>query len=249
LRHKLKKNAAILPKAIDIGQITVEFMREFFYKRPTLALVYYHCCSVDPRALVWNDELGTSIDNSATWDRISDLIGDPIGQKEAVLCRQTFKTLDRSHAKNAAFASCCECLLRSDEPTLKVHMKINDLPSAFLLTDKQVKRLNSLASKIVEHHVQLNKHGGDFYHLNPDLVHNVNEIVLCPVCAKDPMTKNQESIAAGNDYGQLAYLKPLNRTTHNPCVPVRLYNINLQICENHALSLSLSSGADVGGRD
>jgi hypothetical protein len=27
------------------------------------------------------------------------------------------------------------------------------------------------------------------------------KIVLCPVCAKDPLAKNQESIAAGNYYG------------------------------------------------
>ncbi len=83
---------------------------------PILALVYYHCCSVDPRASIWNDEFETSIYNSGTWDRISDLIGDPIGQKEAVLCQQTFKTLDRSHAKIAACASCCERLLSSDGP-------------------------------------------------------------------------------------------------------------------------------------
>jgi hypothetical protein len=42
LRSKLKKYAAILPKAIDIDQTTVEFKREIFYKHPTLALVYYH---------------------------------------------------------------------------------------------------------------------------------------------------------------------------------------------------------------
>ncbi len=89
---------ANLPSVIDIDQLTVEFLRENFYKHPTLALVYYHCCSVDPRASIWNDELETSIDNSGTWDRISDLIGDPIGQKEAVLCQQTFETLARSHA-------------------------------------------------------------------------------------------------------------------------------------------------------
>jgi hypothetical protein len=48
------------------------------------------------------------------------------------------------------------------------------------------------------------------------------------------MAKNQESIAAGNDYGQLGSLKPLNGTTRSACVPVRLYNINLQIRANHS---------------
>ncbi len=39
------------------------------------------------------------------------------------------------------------------------------------------------------------------HHLNPDLVFDVNQILLCCVCAKNPMTKDQESIAAGNNYG------------------------------------------------
>jgi hypothetical protein len=42
-------------------------------------------------------------------------------------------------------------------------------------------------------------------HLNPDLVFDVNQIVLCRVCAKNPLTKDQKSIAAGNDYGRLGY--------------------------------------------
>ncbi len=82
-------------------------------------------------------------------------------------------------------------------------MKIDDLPSTFLLADKQVKRLNSLPYKIVKDHVQVQvlKHNGHFYHLNPDLAFDVDGIVLCPVCAIDPMVKSQESISAGNDYG------------------------------------------------
>ncbi len=94
IKAQIKEYAVSLPSTIDIDQLTVEFLRENFYKHPILALVYQHCCSVDPRASIWNDELETSIDSSATWDRISDLIEDPIGQKEAVLCQQTFKTLD-----------------------------------------------------------------------------------------------------------------------------------------------------------
>jgi hypothetical protein len=71
-------------------------------------------------------------------------------------------------------------------------------------------------------------HNRIFYHLNPDLVCDVNQIVLCHVCAEYPMAKDQESIAAGNDYGRLGTLKPLNGTTQNACVSVQLYNIDLQ---------------------
>ncbi len=56
IEAQIKEYEANLPLAIDIDQLTVEFLRENFYKHPTLALVYYHCCSVDPRAPIWNDE-------------------------------------------------------------------------------------------------------------------------------------------------------------------------------------------------
>jgi hypothetical protein len=54
------------------------------------------------------------------------------------------------------------------------------------------------------------------------------------------MTIGQESIAAGNDYGQLGNLKPLNGTTRNACIPVQLYNINLQIQANHSTNHSIA---------
>ncbi len=69
---------------------------------------------------------------------------------------------------------------------------------------------------------------------------DVNQIVLCCVCAENPMTKDQESIAPGNDYGRLNSLKPLNRTNRNACVPVRLYNIDLQIQANHSTNHSIA---------
>jgi hypothetical protein len=53
------------------------------------------------------------------------------------------------------------------------------------------------------------------------------------------MTKDQESIAAGDNYGQLGNLKPLNGTTQNACVPVQLYNINLQIQANQSTNHSI----------
>ncbi len=99
-------------------------------------------------------------------------------------------------------------------------MKIDDLPSEFLLTDSQKEHLATLPQYIVQNHIQVVNHNGTYYHLNPDLVFDANQIVLCRVCAENPMTKDQESIATGNDYGRLGSLKPLNGTTWNACVPV-----------------------------
>ncbi len=217
---RIKYYAATLHNMIDVDQATVEFLWDHFYKDPTLALAYYHCCSTDPRATIFNDKLGTNTDTSAMWDRMSKLIGDPIGQKETILCQQTFTDLDQSHAKIAACASCCKHLLSSDGKEGLVEMSIDDLPSAFLLTDDQKQRLTSLPHDIVINHVQVLQYKERFYHLNTDLVFNLKKHVLCPICARDPMAKDQESIAVGNDYGRLGRLKPLNGATQNACIPI-----------------------------
>ncbi len=98
-------------------------------------------------------------------------------------------------------------------------MKIDDFLSEFLLTDLQKECLATLPQYIVQNHIQVVNHNGTYYHLNPDLVFDVNQIVLCCVCAENPMTKDQE-IAAGNNYGRLGSLKLLNGTTRNASVPV-----------------------------
>jgi hypothetical protein len=157
------------------------------------------------------------------------LIGDFL-QEETALCQQTFKGLDQSHFKIAACASCCECLLSLDGQQVLIKMKIDSLPSAFLLTELQIQCLKTLPREIVENNIQAVKHNIVFYHMNPDVVFDVNKIVLCPVCAENLMTKDCESISAGNDYyGWLGLLKPPNGTIQNACVPVQLYNFNLQI--------------------
>ncbi len=142
--------------------------------------------------------------------------------------------------KVAACASCCKHLLSPDGQERIVEMNINALPSTFLLTDMQIQRLTTLQHDIVRNHVQVVQYNGHFYPLNPELVVDVNKILLCPVCTKDPMTKDQESIAAGNDYGRLGNLKSLNGTTQNVCTPVRLHNINLQIQANHSTNHSIA---------
>jgi hypothetical protein len=225
---------ATLYERVDLDKPTVEFLCEHFYKDPTLALAYFYCCSTDPCVAIFNDELQPDVDGSVIWNRISNLIRSPIGQKEAMLCQETFNNLDQSHARIAACASCYERLLSADGQQGIVEMKIDDLPSEFLLTESQIEHLTTLPQYIVQNHIQVVNHNGTFYNLNPDLVFNVNQIVLCCVCAENQMTKDQESIAAGNDYGRLGSLKALNGTTRNACVPVQLYNIDLQIRANHS---------------
>jgi hypothetical protein len=100
-------------KLIWINQLS-DLLREHFFKDPTLALAYFNCCSTDPCVAVFNNELQPDVDKQVIWNRISNLIGSPIGQEEAILCQETFCKLDQSHARISACASCCEHFLSAD---------------------------------------------------------------------------------------------------------------------------------------
>ncbi len=100
-------------------------------------MAYFYCCSTDPCMATFNDKLQPEANRSVTLNHISNLNGSPIGQEEAMLCQETFNNLDQSHARIAACASCCKHLLSADGKQGIVEMKINDLPSEFLLKDSQ----------------------------------------------------------------------------------------------------------------
>ncbi len=76
---QIRSVAATLYERVDLNKPTVEFLREHFYKDPTLALAYFYCCSTDPRMATFNDELQPDVDGSVIWNRILNLIGSPIG--------------------------------------------------------------------------------------------------------------------------------------------------------------------------
>jgi hypothetical protein len=111
LSTQIRSVAATLYEKVDLNKPTVEFLRQHFYKDPTLALAYFYCCSTDPCVAIFNDKLQQNDDGSVMWNCISNLIGSPIGREEAMLCQETFNNLDQSHARIAACASCCERLL------------------------------------------------------------------------------------------------------------------------------------------
>jgi hypothetical protein len=59
---QIRSPAATLYEKVDLNESTVEFLRGHFYKDPTLALAYFHCCSTDPRVAIFNDKLQTDVD-------------------------------------------------------------------------------------------------------------------------------------------------------------------------------------------
>jgi hypothetical protein len=150
---QIRSVAATLYERVDLDKPTVDFLCEHFYKDPTSVLAYSYYCSTDPCVAIFNDKLQPEVDGSVTWNHISNLIGSPIGQEEAMLCQETFNNLDQSHARIAACASCCECLLSAYGQQGIVEMKIDDLPSEFLLTDSQKEPLAALPQCIVQYHM------------------------------------------------------------------------------------------------
>ncbi len=83
---QIRSVAATLYEKDDLDKPTVEFLHEHFYKDPTLALANFYCCSTDPHVAVLKDELQPDVDKSVVWNRVSNLIGSPTGQEEAMLC-------------------------------------------------------------------------------------------------------------------------------------------------------------------
>ncbi len=61
---QIRSVAATLYERVDLDKPTVEFLREHFYKDPTLALAYFYCCSTDPCMAIFNDELQPEVDGS-----------------------------------------------------------------------------------------------------------------------------------------------------------------------------------------
>jgi hypothetical protein len=60
--------AATLYDKVDLTKPTVEFLREPFYKDPTLALAYFYCCSTDPCVAIFNDKLQPEFNGSVMWN-------------------------------------------------------------------------------------------------------------------------------------------------------------------------------------
>jgi hypothetical protein len=67
---QIRSVTTTLYERVDLDKPTVEFLLEYFYNDPTLALIYFYCCSTDPCVAIFNDELQPEVDGSVTWNCI-----------------------------------------------------------------------------------------------------------------------------------------------------------------------------------
>jgi hypothetical protein len=69
---EIRSVAATLYERVDLDKSTVEFLREYFYKDPSLELEYFYCCSADPCVAIFNDKSKQDVDTLLIWDCISE---------------------------------------------------------------------------------------------------------------------------------------------------------------------------------
>lgn len=85
--------------------------------------------------------------------------------------------------------------------------------------------------------------GDELYHLNPDLVFDRNDIILCSKCACDPRS-HPFSIASGHDYGRAGALPKLNEMELNCIAPVRRFGLELTLSGQHVTGHVICFPAD-----
>jgi hypothetical protein len=72
ISEQIRSVAATIYEKVDLDKPTVEFLREHYYKDPTLALAYFYRCSTDPCVAIFNDKLQPDVDKSVEWNHISN---------------------------------------------------------------------------------------------------------------------------------------------------------------------------------
>ncbi|KDO27548.1 hypothetical protein SPRG_06816 [Saprolegnia parasitica CBS 223.65] len=164
--------------AATIGKIAAS---QNFTKHPKLAIAAFHLCSGNPDAHMCNDES----------------LNGPGGREESARQR------DAGSGRIAACASFNKALYECEVQIVDAG-PVEHLPAVFRLDDFQGSRLPR-DSKLVSEVVSVLRVDGVHYHLNPSLVPDKSNVVLCLACAKDPTAGSRNaapfSIAKGHDYG------------------------------------------------
>ena len=217
-------------KNLSVEAVELIFAKQNYTKKPNVAIAAFHCCSGDPNAFLSNDEQLKGPQNQSIRDRISKVIGSPVGMKEARECHEKALEIEKPNVRIVAFASCNECI--SDGAFVTSH--ISDIHDDFILTDDETEDNSGIPPEILQKHCMVYPYNEKHYHLNPDLVHCPSKIILCKQCHKDPRKKGLFSIANGHDYGLYSDLPELSIIAKACICPARIFNIDLKLRSNHS---------------
>ena len=140
----------IILQMTEIDQNTIDFLArsQNYTKHPNLALVYYHLCSSDPNAYVWNDETLIGEEGKPVCERLLKAIGQPVGQQESALCQESVAARDTSSGEIRACASCNEIIFGTLDEIEETTW--DDLHHSFLLTEDQETELKTYSAEMIQ---------------------------------------------------------------------------------------------------
>jgi hypothetical protein len=215
--------------SVDVETAKQLAIGQSYTKHPMLALAYFYCVGTHPHSQIMNDE---NLSDGELFGKLDDLISSPIDSEVASVCQKDVEANGRASAGLAACASCNEKFWEHNSD--KHFLPISCLPSGFELSQEEVASCLLIRKDVFQNHVSVLEHKGVYFHLNPSLVIDVDKIVLCSICCKNPLS-NQFSLANGHDYGRMGELPALSTTTRHAISPVQCHNIDLLLKENHSV--------------
>ena len=214
--NKIEQLAARIDTAQWTSRDVLEALEKSsrFCERPELALHFFHGCSCNHDAFVYNDE---TLDNQEVLQRVERSMEEPVGQAEACELRQSLGE-DTKGGRLAACASCNEYLVPAWGDTFETRTLSMTICKDTLYTPEELEELLSLPQAVRKHRMFV-VDGGYYYHLNPELVHG-DKVTLCTPCATTPRGSDQSkfSIANGYDPGLRRNLCPKPRRSTRRCI-------------------------------
>ncbi|KDO17516.1 hypothetical protein SPRG_22383, partial [Saprolegnia parasitica CBS 223.65] len=230
----------------SIDAASIKAISQNFTKYPNLAIAAFHLCSGNPDAHICNDETLNGPGGRAVCDRVLRAVGEAVGQADAARCQESARQRDAGSGRIAACASCNEALYECEGHIVDAG-PIERLPAQFRLSELQVALLPTNANLVADV-VSVLRVGGVHYHLNPNLVPDTGNVVLCSACAKDPNAGSYNvapfSIAKGHDYGRRETLPKITDATLRAITAARAHHINLLVRPHHATAHCICFFAD-----
>ena len=217
-RREIKALAAKIETAQWTSDSLVESLEQGcrFCEAPELSLHYYHAGSCDHDAFVYNDE---TLEDEGVLRRVQEAMEEPVGKAEACELRKSLSPVHNKKGRIAACASCNEYLVPEWGDTFETRSLSRNVNKDTLYTPAETKALNGLSEEAKGHRMYVTDECGNYYHLNPELVHG-DVVTLCTRCATTPRGSSQSifSIANGYDPGLRKHLSASPRRSTRQCI-------------------------------
>ncbi|CAN0047561.1 unnamed protein product, partial [Heterosigma akashiwo] len=225
--------------------IDILFKGQRFTGHPNMALV---CSKVQKRnteTYIANDETLAGDRGEPVRQRIKKALEDQyVGQDKAAILQQAAQ--NNSLAKNVVVAcAACNTIVVEGEKIFTTK-KIEEITKDYVLTDDELQELQQLPPEIIANHIEVLNHEGTYYWLNPQLIHQLDHIIICTQCdkAKSIRNANTYSIAAGFRLCNLGNLPSLSDLGIACIAPMRIFNMHFTMDGSRGIAHAISFLSD-----